>query len=123
MKLIVGLGNPGPQYAKTRHNAGFMAVDRVYARHGGGQPVKSRFQAATAEATIGGEKCMLLKPTTFMNRSGQSVAEALRFFKLDPAADLLVVVDEVYLPTGTIRMRPGGGTSGHNGMENIQQLL
>jgi PTH1 family peptidyl-tRNA hydrolase len=123
MKLIVGLGNPGTQYAKTRHNAGFMVADRLHARLGDGQPVKARFQGVTSETTIGGEKCLLLKPTTFMNRSGQSVAEALRFFKLDPRQDLLVIVDEIYLPTGQIRLKPTGGSAGHNGLENIQQLL
>ena len=123
MKLIVGLGNPGTQYARTRHNAGFMVADRLYARHGGGQPSKGRFQGAAADISIGGEKCLLLKPTTYMNRSGQSVAEALRFFKLDAAKDLLVIVDEIYLPTGQIRLKPGGGSAGHNGLENIQQLL
>jgi PTH1 family peptidyl-tRNA hydrolase len=123
MKLIVGLGNPGTQYARTRHNAGFMVADRLYARNGNGQPIKARFQGATAEATIGGEKCLVLKPTTFMNRSGQAVAEALRFFKLDPSKDLLVIVDDLYLPTGSVRLKPCGGSGGHNGLENIQQLL
>jgi PTH1 family peptidyl-tRNA hydrolase len=123
MKLIVGLGNPGTQYARTRHNAGFMVADRLHARLGDGQPVKARFQGVTSEVTIGGEKCLLLKPTTYMNRSGQSVAEALRFFKLDPMQDLLIVVDEIYVPTGQIRLKPTGGSAGHNGLENIQQLL
>jgi peptidyl-tRNA hydrolase, PTH1 family len=123
MKLIVGLGNPGTQYAKTRHNAGFMVADRLAARFGDGQPVKARFQGAAADATIGGEKCLLLKPTTYMNRSGQSVAEAVRFFKLDPSQDLLVIVDEIYLPTGQVRLKPTGGSAGHNGLENIQALL
>jgi PTH1 family peptidyl-tRNA hydrolase len=123
MKLIVGLGNPGTQYARTRHNAGFMVADRLHKRFGDGQPIKARFQSAAAEATIGGEKCLLMKPTTFMNRSGQAVAEALRFFKLDPKQDLLIIVDELYLATGQIRLKPTGGSAGHNGLENIQQLL
>jgi peptidyl-tRNA hydrolase, PTH1 family len=123
MKLIVGLGNPGSQYDKTRHNAGFAVVDRLVAKFGGGQVAKARFQAVTVEATIAGEKTLLMKPTTYMNRSGQSVAEALRFFKAEAATDLLVITDEVYLPTGVIRMKPGGGTAGHNGLANIQQLL
>lgn len=122
MKLIVGLGNPGPQYQETRHNAGFMVVDRLARAHGGG-PVKSRFSAATVEATIAGERCLLLKPLTFMNRSGQCVAEAVRFFKADISSELLVVVDEVYLPVGRVRLLPAGGTGGHNGLQNIQQLL
>ncbi len=123
MKLIVGLGNPGPQYHKTRHNAGFMVVDRLAAAHAKGEPVKSRFSAATVETTIAGERCLLLKPVTFMNRSGQCVSEAVRFYKADLAADLLIIVDELYLPTGRIKLLPSGGTSGHNGLSNIEQLL
>ena len=126
MKLLVGLGNPGTQYNMTRHNAGFMVVDRLVAKLAGGdmgRVAKSRFSALTVEAHIGGEKVLLMKPTTFMNRSGQSVAEAVRFYQCNAQTDLLVIVDEVYLPTGTIRMKPSGGTAGHNGLANIQQLL
>lgn len=123
MKLIVGLGNPGLQYTKTRHNAGFMVADRLCAKHGSGEPVKARFQAATVEVTLAGQRCLVMKPTTYMNRSGQSVSEAMRFFKLDPAKDLLVIVDDLYLPTGAVRLKPGGGAGGHNGLTNIEQLL
>jgi peptidyl-tRNA hydrolase, PTH1 family len=123
MKLIVGLGNPGSQYEKTRHNAGFLVIDRLADRHARGNPVRARFNAAVAEASIKGEQCLLMKPTTFMNRSGQAVAEAVRFYKLDPSRDLLVVVDDVALPCGTIRVRPGGGAGGHNGLSDIQRLL
>lgn len=123
MKMIIGLGNPGTEYARTRHNAGFMVVDRLHARHGTGEPVKSRFAAATAEVNIQGERCLLVKPLTYMNLSGRSVAEAVRFYKADPALDLLVVVDDLYLPVGKVRVRPGGGSGGHNGLESIQQLL
>lgn len=123
MKLIVGLGNPGSQYIRTRHNAGFMVADRLCAKHGRGEPVKARFQAATTELSLGGEKVLVIKPTTFMNRSGQSVSEAVRFFKVDAAKDLLVIVDDLYLPTGAVRLKPGGGAGGHNGLTNIQQLL
>jgi PTH1 family peptidyl-tRNA hydrolase len=123
MKLIVGLGNPGSQYAKTRHNAGFMVVDALLAKHALGVVPKSRFSGVCVEATVQGERCVLLKPTTFMNRSGQSVAEALRFFKLSAASDMLVIVDELYLPTGVVRLKPGGGTAGHNGLASIDQLL
>lgn len=126
MKLLVGLGNPGLQYNMTRHNAGFMVVDQLVAKFAGaemGRVAKSRFQALTVEAMIGGEKVLLMKPTTFMNRSGQSVAEAVRFYQCDAQTDLLVIVDEVYLATGIIRMKPSGGTAGHNGLANIQQLL
>lgn len=123
MKLIVGLGNPGSQYTNTRHNAGFMVIDRLCAAHGNASPVKARFQAATSEVSIGGERCLLMKPTTFMNLSGRSVAEAVRFFKVDPVLDLLVVVDDLYLPTGDVRLKPGGGAAGHNGLTSIQTLL
>jgi len=130
MKLIVGLGNPGKDYEKTRHNAGFMVVDRLIQRCGagaGGVPVKARFNAGVVDAQLPGpqgpEPCLLMKPTTFMNRSGQSVAEAVRFYKLDPAQDLMVVSDDVALPSGTIRIRPGGGAGGHNGLSDIARLL
>jgi PTH1 family peptidyl-tRNA hydrolase len=123
MKLIVGLGNPGKDYEKTRHNAGFMVVDRLVQKHGAGAPVKARFNAAVVEAPVAGQTCFFVKPTTYMNRSGQSVSEAVRFYKLDPGADLLIISDEVALPAGTIRLRPGGGTAGHNGLANITLLL
>jgi PTH1 family peptidyl-tRNA hydrolase len=123
MKLIVGLGNPGKGYEKTRHNAGFLVVDRLVQRHGAGAAVKARFNAAVVEAQVGSEPCLFMKPTTFMNRSGQAVAEATRFYKLDPAADLMVVVDDVALPSGAVRIRPGGGAGGHNGLSDIQRLL
>lgn len=123
MKLIVGLGNPGKQYERTRHNAGFMAIDRLVERHAAGTPAKARFNAAAVETKIGGEACLLLKPTTFMNRSGGAVADAARFYKLDPAKDLFVLVDDVALPCGQIRIRPGGGSGGHNGLADIQRAL
>ncbi|MBX3388729.1 MAG: aminoacyl-tRNA hydrolase [Phycisphaeraceae bacterium] len=127
MKLIVGLGNPGPEYAKTRHNAGFVVLDRLADTHakgvGGGAIPKSRFQAMTVEADIGSEKCVFMKPMTFMNLSGRAVSEAIRFFKLQPATDLLVVVDDFYLPVGSIRIREAGGTGGHNGLSSIDQAL
>lgn len=127
MKLIVGLGNPGAQYERTRHNAGFLAVDRLAHRHARGGVARSRFNAATLEASLpgsaGGEKCVLMKPTTYMNRSGQAVVEAVRFFKLDPVADLLVIVDDVYLPCGAIRLRESGSAGGHNGLADIERLL
>ncbi len=123
MKLIVGLGNPGPQFTKTRHNVGFMVVDRLVRAHGAGEPVKARFNAATVEVTLSGERCLLLKPTTFMNLSGRAVGEAVRFFKLDLAAEMLVIVDDLYLPTGQIRMKPSGSAGGHNGLTSIEQLM
>jgi PTH1 family peptidyl-tRNA hydrolase len=131
MKLIVGLGNPGPQYARTRHNAGFLVVDRLAEKHAQGAIPKARFNSAVVEfklavrsASGSGEvPVLLMKPTTFMNRSGQAVGEAIRFYKLDPVADLLVIVDEVYLPLGQARLQPSGGTAGHNGMSDIHRAL
>jgi peptidyl-tRNA hydrolase, PTH1 family len=123
MKLIVGLGNPGLQYTKTRHNAGFMVVDALASKFAVGQIAKSRFNSVTLDANIGCEKVLLMKPTTFMNRSGQSVGEALRFFKLDPLEDLLVIVDDIALPVGSIRIRKSGGAGGHNGLSDIDRVL
>lgn len=123
MKLIVGLGNPGPQYEKTRHNAGFMAVDLLAERHARGITPKGRFSSVVTECSIKGEKCLLMKPTTFMNLSGRAVAEAAGFFKVNPSADVLVIVDDVALPTGVIRLRASGSAGGHNGLTDIQRAL
>lgn len=123
MKIIVGLGNPGPQYAKTRHNAGFMVVDRLVQRHAPDQPARARFHAACTEAAIAGEKCLLMKPTTYMNRSGLAVGEAVRFHRIDINSDLLIIVDDLYLPCGTIRLRPAGGAAGHNGLGDVERAL
>ncbi len=122
MKLIIGLGNPGKQYEKTRHNIGFMVLDELARRHQI-TGVKSKFSAGMLQGVIAGEKCVLLQPTTFMNKSGQSVIEALNFYKLDFAKDLMIVVDEIALDVGTIRMRPGGSTNGHNGLKDIKRVL
>ena len=119
MKLIVGLGNPGPEYAGTRHNVGFDVVDRLAARIAPGQAPRSRFGGLAIEGDIGGEKCLLLKPMTFMNLSGRSVQEAVAFFKLEASKDLLVVVDDLALPCGSIRLRPDGSSGGHNGLADI----
>lgn len=127
MKLIVGLGNPGSQYERTRHNAGFMAIDRLADRHARGIIPRARFNALTFEATLaskaGDEKCLFMKPTTYMNRSGLAVGEAVRFFKVDPSADLFVIVDDIYLPCGQVRMREGGSAAGHNGLADIDRAL
>jgi PTH1 family peptidyl-tRNA hydrolase len=123
MKLIVGLGNPGSEYTKTRHNAGFLAVDRLLEKHAPGVATKGRFNAMVAEAPVGGEKVLFVKPTTFMNLSGRSVAEAVAFYKLDFASDLLVLVDDLYIPLGNIRIRAGGGSAGHNGLSDIHRAL
>ncbi len=123
MKLIVGLGNPGAQYERTRHNAGFLAVDALANKHACGSIPKSQFHSATLDTRIAGEKVLLVKPTTFMNRSGQSVGEAIRFFKLDPCEDLIVLVDDIALPVGHIRVRQRGGSGGHNGLSDIDRVL
>lgn len=124
MKLIVGLGNPGRDYARTRHNAGFMAVDRLAQRHAAGATARGQFHAMTIDAAIpGAGKCMLIKPTTYMNRSGLTVGEAVRFFKVTPAEDVLVIVDETALPVGGIRLRPSGSAGGHNGLADIERAL
>ena len=123
MKLIAGLGNPGPEYDHTRHNVGFVALDRIARRYAPGSVARSKFQGATLDAEINGEKVLLLKPLTFMNRSGQSIAEAVGFFKIDPVNDLLVIVDDVALPCGSIRLRGEGSAGGHNGLADIEQRL
>ncbi len=130
MKLIVGLGNPGPEYARTRHNIGFVVVDRLAERYAPGAVARSRFHGLTMDATLGGtspdemsERTLLIKPTTYMNRSGQSVGEALRYYKLDPAEDLLVIVDDIALPSGRMRLRAGGSAGGHNGLTDITRAL
>jgi PTH1 family peptidyl-tRNA hydrolase len=119
MRIFAGLGNPGGQYAGNRHNIGFMAVDRIAADHGF-SPWRTRFQGLTSEGTLGGEKVLLLKPGTYMNRSGQAVGEALRFFKLTPG-DLTVFHDELDLAPGKLRLKQGGGHAGHNGLRSIHE--
>lgn len=118
MLLFAGLGNPGATHALQRHNVGFMAVDAIAATHDFG-PWKLRFQGLTAEGTIGGAKVMLLKPATFMNDSGRSVGEALRFYKLDPAEALTVFYDELDLAPFKVRVKHGGGAAGHNGIRSL----
>ena len=120
MRLLVGLGNPGARYEANRHNIGFMAVDEI-ARAQSATPWRRRFQGRSADATVAGEKAVLLKPETYMNDSGRAVAEALRFFKLEPA-DLVVFHDELDLPPGKVRVKTGGGNAGHNGLRSITAL-
>ena len=121
MFLLVGLGNPGPKYQAMRHNVGFMAADAIARRHGFAA-WRSRFQGLAAEGTIGGEKVLALKPLTFMNESGRSVGEAMRFFKITPA-DVVVLHDELDLAPGKLRMKTGGGVAGHNGLRSIAQHI
>ena len=121
MKLFVGLGNPGGKYARNRHNIGFMALDRIAEDHGFG-PWKSKFQGQLSEGRLGSEKVLLLKPETFMNRSGQSVGEAMRFYKLD-STDVTVLHDELDLAPGKVRVKAGGGHAGHNGLRSIHEHI
>ena len=121
MQLWVGLGNPGPKYALHRHNVGFMACDVIAELHGFG-PVQKRFQGWTQEGRIGTHKVLLLKPATFMNESGRSVAEALRFYKLETSA-LTVFHDELDLAPFKVKVKQGGGTAGHNGLRSIDRYL
>lgn len=121
MKLITGLGNPGGKYAQNRHNIGFLAVDRIATDHGFG-PWKSRFQGEIAEGRLGDERIVLLKPGTFMNLSGQSVGEAMRYLKLEPA-EVIVLHDELDLAPGKVRLKLGGGHAGHNGLRSIHQHI
>ena len=119
--LLVGLGNPGNQYAATRHNMGFMALDRLADREGF-RFNKLRFRAWTAEWMVNGEKVLVMKPQTYMNLSGESVGEAARFYKV-PADHVLVISDDVSLPVGRLRIRKSGSAGGHNGLKNIIQHL
>ncbi|MDH7801535.1 MULTISPECIES: aminoacyl-tRNA hydrolase [unclassified Rhizobium] len=117
MKIIAGLGNPGSQYAGNRHNIGFMAVDALQ-RLPSFSPWARKFKAEISEGEIGGEKVLLMKPLTYMNLSGESVGEAMRFFKLAPA-DIIVIHDELDLLAGRARIKIGGGHGGHNGLKSL----
>jgi PTH1 family peptidyl-tRNA hydrolase len=117
MRLLVGLGNPGPRYAGNRHNIGFMAVDAIVRRHSF-SAMRERFHSLAAEGTIGAEKVLALAPQTFMNDSGRAVQAALQFFKLQPS-DVIVIYDEIDLPLGKVRVKRGGGAGGHNGIRSI----
>ncbi|TIP91688.1 MAG: aminoacyl-tRNA hydrolase [Mesorhizobium sp.] len=119
MLLFAGLGNPGAKYANNRHNVGFMAADAIARRHSF-SPWSKKFQGLIAEGTLAGEKVLLIKPQTFMNLSGQSVGEALRFYKLDASA-LSVFYDEIDLAAGKVRIKVGGGSGGHNGIRSLDQ--
>jgi PTH1 family peptidyl-tRNA hydrolase len=118
IKLIVGLGNPGSEYARTRHNAGFWLVDELARRHGGTFRHEGKHQAELARVRINGDEIWLVKPMTFMNRSGGPVSSVLGFYKIAPT-QMLVAHDEIDLPSGTIRLKEAGGHGGHNGLRDL----
>ena len=118
MKAIFGLGNPGKKYAKTRHNIGFMAVEATSEQLSVSFKFSKKFNANLAEAKIKGEKVLLVKPQTFMNRSGESVKALVNFYKLDPKKDILVIYDDIDLPLGKIRTK-GRSAAGHKGMQSV----
>ena len=124
MKILVGLGNPGGQYETTRHNVGWMALDRLASERGFTFRTDRRFRADLAETTIPetGEKVVAVKPLTYMNLSGESVRAVMQFYKVEPA-DVLVIYDDIALPLGMIRVRPGGSAGGHNGIKSMIQHL
>ena len=121
MKLVVGLGNPGPKYERTRHNIGFLALDAIVRRWNLRGP-REKFNGEIAEGEIDGERVIALKPMTFMNNSGESVAPAARFYKIEPA-DVIVIHDELDLVEGKVRIKRGGGAAGHNGLRSIDAHL
>lgn len=119
MLLFVGLGNPGSRYEGNRHNIGFMAMDAI-ARVHKAAPWRRKFQSDVTEATIGGDKVILLKPETFMNESGRAVQEAQKFYKIE-LGDILAFHDELDLPPGKLRIKTGGGNAGHNGLRSMTE--
>ncbi len=122
--VIVGLGNPGKQYEHTRHNLGFMAVEAAAAESGGGEWKETpKFLCTSTNGMIDGEPVKFVKPTTFMNRSGECIRKLVDFYKLDPAKQLLVLVDEIDIPLGTHRLRMNGGPGTHNGLKSIVETL
>lgn len=119
MRLLVGLGNPGAEYAGNRHNIGFMAIEAIAKRHNIG-PFRRKFQGVSAEGRIGSERVLLLMPGTYMNESGRAVVEAMQFYKLE-LGDLIVLHDELDLPPGKLRVKVGGSDGGHNGLRSITE--
>jgi len=122
LHLIVGLGNPGAEYAKTRHNAGFLVLERLAERQRAKWSLEKKFNARIARVGQDGKRALLCEPQTFMNSSGEAVAKVLDFYQSTPAR-LLIVVDDADLPLGEIRMRPSGSSGGHHGLESIEQHL
>lgn len=121
MKLIVGLGNPGTKYEGTRHNVGFVVLDRL-ARENAAESLRPKFDGDVRECVVGHEKVLLLWPQTFMNRSGTSVRKAVDFYQL-PLGDVLIVCDEFQLPLGSLRLKPQGSAGGHNGLADVVRAL
>lgn len=121
-RLIVGLGNPGPRYAETRHNAGFWFVDRLAVERGGTFRAESRFEGEVARLMTGGTTCLLLKPLTFMNKSGSAVQKLAAFHRIAPE-EILVAHDDLDLPAGTARLKAGGGHGGHNGLRDLHRHI
>ena len=122
IRLVVGLGNPGAEYEHTRHNAGFWLLDRLASHYFATLSLQTKFRGWHAQAMVGSRKISLLKPSTFMNRSGESVAACAGFYKIS-AEEILVVHDELDLPAGTVRLKSGGGHGGHNGLRDIVSHL
>ena len=122
MRAVVGLGNPGPEYAATRHNAGFLLADAV-AEHWQFPPFRRAERARATEGTVGGMSVRILKPTTFMNRSGSALASLRADPAFDATRDLLILVDDFQIPLGTFRFRPDGSAGGHNGLKSIEAAL
>lgn len=122
MKLIVGLGNPGKEYQKTRHNIGFMALDLLAQQLGAEFQEKKDWQAEVAEANHAGEKILLVKPLTYMNNSGQAIRQIADYFKIG-AADIWIISDDIDLPLGRIRTRGSGSSGGHHGLDSVEALL
>lgn len=121
MRIIVGLGNPGSRYAQTRHNIGFMAADAIVRRHGF-PPYRAKFDSALAEGTIADARVIVMKPQTFMNRSGDAVGACARFYKILPE-EIAVIHDEIDLAPGKLKVKRGGGTAGHNGLRSIEAAI
>lgn len=130
MRLVIGLGNPGSEYVGTRHNIGFEAIDALARKLGWiaaaddfDRLAREKFDGLAMDGSgFGGEKMLLVKPMTYMNLSGRSVQQAMGFYQLTPA-DVMIVLDDVALPCGKIRMRPGGSSGGHNGLKDIERML
>lgn len=122
IKVVAGLGNPGPRYLSTRHNAGYWLVDAVAHQHGGRWKNEPKFQAEVCQVSIAGQQVWLIKPLTFMNHSGRAVSALLNYYRI-PLDQLLVVHDELDLPPGMVKLKDGGGHGGHNGLRSLEQNL